>query len=234
VGDMRLRLCAALLALWMVACASPPVDPEGTLERVRGGTMSVGIVAVDPWVTIDGTTPGGVEVGLVEEFAESLGASIDWTEGSEQELFSAMEIGQLDLVIGGIDSENPWSSKIALTHPYLTTQVVIATPRGTNLPDDIAGHEVAVEAHTDAAGVLEKTDADVVLVEDVSDWGGLVAVEDYLVDNLALEESGITLVEADHVMAVRMGENGFMVALERFLLEESELVHRLLEERAEP
>jgi polar amino acid transport system substrate-binding protein len=231
---MRVKLCAALVVVAMVACAAPPVDPEGTLERVRGGTMSVGIVIADPWVTTEDTTPGGVEVGLVEGFAGSLDAAIDWTEGSEQELFGAMEIGQLDLVIGGIDSENPWSSKVALTHPYLTTQVVIAAPRGTNLPDDIAGHEVAVETHTDAAGVLEKTDAEVVLVDDVSDWDGLVAVEDYLVDNLDLEESGITLVEVDHVMAVRMGENGFMVALERFLLEESELVHRLLEERAEP
>ena len=196
--------------------------------------MSVGIVVADPWVTIDDTTPGGVEVGLVEAFATSLGAGIEWTEGSEQELFGAMEMGQLDLVIGGIDSENPWSSKVALTHPYLTTQVVIAAPRGTNLPDDIAGQEVAVEAHTDAAGVLEKTEAEVALVDDASDWSGPVAVEDYLVDKLDLKESGITLIEVDHVMAVRMGENGFMVALERFLLEESELVHRLLEERAEP
>ena len=196
--------------------------------------MSVGIVVADPWVTIDDTTPGGVEVGLVEAFATSLGAGIEWTEGSEQELFGAMEMGQLDLVIGGIDSENPWSSKVALTHPYLTTQVVIAAPRGTNLPDDIAGQEVAVEAHTDAAGVLEKTEAEVALVDDASDWSGPVAVEDYLVDKLDLKESGITLIKVDHVMAVRMGENGFMVALERFLLEESELVHRLLEERAEP
>ena len=196
--------------------------------------MAVGIVVSDPWVTIEDTEPGGIEVGLVERFAASLDATIEWTEGSEQELFGAMELGQLDLVIGGIDSENPWSSKIALTHPYLTTQVVIAAPAGTDLPDDIAGDEIAVEPHTDAAGVLEKTDAEVALVEDVSDWDGLVAVEDYLVDDLGLEESAVTLIEIDHVMAVRMGENGFMVSLEKFLLEESALVKRLLEERAKP
>jgi polar amino acid transport system substrate-binding protein len=218
----------------LAACASPPMDPEGTLDRARGGTISVGFVAADPWVTVDGGSPTGVEVGLVERFAESIDASIEWTEGSEQELFGAMELGQLDLVIGGIDSENPWSGKVALTHPYLTTQVVIAAPAGTELPDDIAGRDVAVEAHTDAAGALEKTDAKVRFVENVAEWDGVIAVEDYLVDDLGVEESAITLLEVDHVMAVRMGENGFMVALERFLLEESELVHLLLEERALP
>jgi polar amino acid transport system substrate-binding protein len=196
--------------------------------------MSIGVVAADPWVTLEDTVPGGIEVGLVEQFADSIDAAIEWTEGSEQELFSALELGQLDLVIGGIDSENPWSSKTALTHPYLTTQVVVAAPAGTEVPDDLAGQEVSVEAHTDAAGVLEKTDAEVAVVDDVARAPGLAAVEDYLVDDLELEESTITLLEVDHVMAVRMGENGFMVALERFLLEESELVHRLLEERAEP
>ena len=196
--------------------------------------MAVGIVVSDPWVTIEDTESGGIEVGLVERFAASLDATIEWTEGSEQELFGAMELGQLDLVIGGIDSESPWSNKIALTHPYLTTQVVVAAPAGTDVPDDIAGNEIAVEPHTDAAGVLEMTDAEVALVGDVSAWVGLVAVEDYLVDDLGLEESAVTLIEIDHVMAVRMGENGFMVSLEKFLLEESALVKRLLEERAKP
>lgn len=222
-------LCrAALVLLLATACASPPADPEGTLERVRDGTMRVGFVPSEPWATGQEDAPSGIEVELVKEFARRIDARIEWIEGSDQELFGSLELGQLDLVIGGIDSESPWSGKVALTHPYLTTQVVVAAPDGD--VEEIAGREIAVEAHTDSAGVLEKTDAVVVFVTDVAEADGLVAVEDYLVDDLGLEESDVTLTETDHVMAVRMGENGFMVALELFLLENSDLVHRLLDE----
>jgi polar amino acid transport system substrate-binding protein len=223
-----LRRAAIVLFVAATACASPPADPEGSLERVRDGIVRVGFVPGDPWAIGQEENPSGIEVGLVKEFARSIDARIEWTEGSEQELFGSLELGQLDLVVGGIDSENPWSAKVALTHPYLTTQVVVAAPGDP--VEEIAGLKVAVEAHTDAAGVLEKTDAVVIFVSDVAEADGPVAVEDYLVDDLGLVESDFTLIETDHVMAVRMGENGFMVALERFLLENSNLVHRLLDE----
>src|SRR5687767_518503 len=86
--------CALLL---LVACATPPEDPEGTLDRVRGGTVRVGLTEHDPWTLVDG--PAGVEVELVERFAERLDATIEWTDGSEQEMFGALEAGSLDLVI---------------------------------------------------------------------------------------------------------------------------------------
>jgi hypothetical protein len=57
-----------------------PRDPDGTLERVlASGRMSV--VAVDhvPWVVVerDGS-PVGSEVEVVEAFARSVGATIEW------------------------------------------------------------------------------------------------------------------------------------------------------------
>lgn len=70
------------------------------------------------------------------------------------------------------------------------------------------------------------------IVEDVADAEGPVAVDNWLLDDLGLVETGITLEETDHVMAVRMGENAWMTELERFILERQEIVERLLDEVA--
>lgn len=84
-----------------------PADPDGTLERVEGGALRVGVTEHDPWVGLDGTRPAGVEVTLAERFAETLGAELEFTEGAEAELIDALKTGELDLVVGGFDSESP-------------------------------------------------------------------------------------------------------------------------------
>ncbi len=223
------RLTAVLIALSLASCGVPR-DPEGTLERVRGGEMRVGVSSSDPWATWPGDEPSGVEVDLVEDFAVEIDSEVVWVEGSEAEVIEALEVGELDLVIGGLTSTSPWSKVAALTHPYITTKVVVAVPEGAEVPDDIANLNVAVERGTAGAGILEKTDADPVIVEDVANAEGPVTVENWLLDDLELVETGITLEETDHVMAVRMGENEWMTGLERFLLERPEIVERLLDE----
>ena len=223
------RLTAVLIALSLASCGVPR-DPEGTLERVRGGELRVGVSSSDPWATWPGDEPSGVEVDLVEDFAADVDSEVVWVEGSEAEVIEALEVGELDLVIGGLTSTSPWSKVAALTHPYITTKVVVAVPDGPEIPDDIADLDVAVERGTAAAGILEKTDANPVIVEDIADAEGPAAVENWLLDDLGLVETGITLEETDHVMAVRMGENAWMTELERFLLERQEFVEQLLNE----
>ena len=231
----RPQLALALaLFLSLNACDATPRDPEGTLDRVSGSLLRVGITESDPWVTFEEDQPAGVEVTLVERFAETIDAEIEWVEGSEEELFGALKYGEIDLLIGGLSVRSPFAKEASLTHPYLTTQVVVALPDDEEPPEDLAGVEVAAEKGTEAAGILAKTDAKVTLVDDAAEVDGLRAIDDYLLDDLGLEETGDTLVETDHVMAVRLGENGFMVTLERFLLENSELIHQVLDEEATP
>ena len=232
--DLRRLAYLCVLALFLGACDATPKDPEGTLERVRGGAMRVGVTASDPWVTFESGEPAGVEVTLVQEFAESIDTEIEWVEGSEEELFGALKYGSIDLLIGGLSIRSPFAKEASLSHPYLTTQVVVALPEDQDAPEDIAGLEVAVEKGTEAAGILSKTDAEVTLVDDAAEVEGLRAIDDYLLDDLELQETGDTLIETDHVMAVRLGENGFLVTLERFLLENSDLVHDVLDAEAKP
>ncbi len=220
----------ALAMVLFVACATPPVDPEGTLDRVEGGTMRVGITASDPWAELTPEGPAGIEVEIVERLAEELDAEIEWVPGSEEELFGALKYSQVDLVIGGLGAKNPFVTEAALTHPYLTTQVVVAVPESDDVPEDIAGLRVDVEAGIEAAGVLFKTDADVQVVDDVNQSTGARAVDRWLLDDLGLVETGVILTETDHVMAVRLGENGWLVRVERFLIAHADEIEALLDE----
>jgi ABC-type amino acid transport substrate-binding protein len=136
--------------------ATVPTDPDGTLDRVSGGTLRVGVSPSPPWTDLPGgpeADPAGTEVELVERFAESIDADIVWVPGGEEDLIGQLEYDELDLVIGGLTAKSPWSSKVALTYRYTST----TGPRGE---------------------------------------------------------------KELHVMAVPMGENAFLVELERFLLDQ--------------
>src|SRR5215204_4966044 len=237
VGPPRSGLAAliatVLLAVAVAGCGIPR-DPEGTLDRVRGGTLRAGITASQPWTTLEGGRPGGVEVELVERFASELGARVEWVEGSEADLVAALELRELDLVVGGLTADTPWQAKAAITRSYATTRVVVAVPASQPLPGDLAGLRVAVQVGSDAAGILEdKTDAVPVRVPDVTQVkGSAVAVDEWLLDNLGLRDTGVHLSKAKHVMVTPLGENAFLVRLERFLIAHQAEVPALLDEAA--
>ncbi len=223
-------VAAGAAAVLLMACACGlPRDPESTLARASGGTITVGVSASDPWVVLGPGGPAGVEVEIVTSFAEEVGAEIEWVEGTVDELAAALHVREVDLLIAGLTSDSKISSEAALTHPYLTTQIVVATPPGRPL-DDVAGFEVSVENASEEAGVLAKTDAVPVRVDDVTKAAGPVVIDSYLVDDLGLVDTGLRLVEDDHVIAVPHGENAWIVRLERFLLDHTQEIDRILEE----
>lgn len=191
--------------------------------------MRVGVTESDPWVVLGPQAPSGVEVDIVRSLAQRLDATIEWTEGSVDELAAAVHVRELDLMVGGLTATSKISSEVTLTHPYLTTQVVVAVPPGSPVPQDIAGLEVSVEKGTEWAGILEKTDAIPREVSDVTTMEGPVAVESYLLDDLGFEDTGVRLLESDHVMGVPHGENDWLVEVERFLLDNTHMVASLLE-----
>jgi polar amino acid transport system substrate-binding protein len=206
-----------------------PRDVDGTLARVRGGEMRVGMIESDPWVTLTDGRPGGEEVELVKRLARRLDASVKWVRGSESELITALHGVQLDLVIGGLTRASEWKRTVTLTRPYVTTEIVLAAPPGTEVPDDLDGVGVGVEEHSEAATELERqTDADPVPVERLEDFEGPVAVEDYLLDDLGLVGTNRSLAEDEHVMAVPDGENAWLTELEHFLLDNGEEAQELL------
>ncbi|HEX5857802.1 MAG TPA: hypothetical protein VFY91_06825, partial [Microbacterium sp.] len=100
---MRRLWALAASALLLTGCtASIPSDPQGTLERVTGGILNVGVAPNGDFTIVTGGAVSGSEAVLVEAFAESIDADIEWTPASEEALVRGLERGDLDLVIGGL------------------------------------------------------------------------------------------------------------------------------------
>jgi polar amino acid transport system substrate-binding protein len=177
------RSCLLVIAAALLFGCQFPRDPEGTLDRVRGGVMRVGVTHAEPWVKLKGAEPAGVEVELVERFAETLGARVEWVEGSESDLMEALHGRHLDVVIAGLTRRSEWQRVAALTRPYVTYEVVIAAPdreTAERLSEDLEGERIAVEANSPEAAKLEEdTDAEVVPVDDIAAVDGPAAVPEY-------------------------------------------------------
>jgi len=145
---MRVRLArgtlSALVAsgiLLLAGCGlSIPRDPEGTLDRVSGDTLHVGVTPNSTFTQVDGGAVSGSEVDLVEDFAETIDAEIVWQVGSEEALVRDLEHHELDTIIGGLTDETPWTDKAGMTRPYdevtdgrgKTHRLVMLVPAGEN------------------------------------------------------------------------------------------------------
>jgi hypothetical protein len=134
-------LTTATLALG--ACGSTiPADPDGTLDRIRREqVLRAGASPRAGWVVVRSPSqdPTGREVGLVEGFAASLGAEVAWIVSGEEDLVGRLEDGSLDVVVGGVTDQNPYSADVAMTRPYLEQEVrgtvethVMFVPMGEN------------------------------------------------------------------------------------------------------
>lgn len=118
-----IRVLSSLLALTVSAALagcgiSVPADPDGTLQSVAGGELRVGVSPDEGLADISGDTPSGPLIDLVDTFADSLAAEVDWTTGSEETLVVMLEEGDLDLVVGGLTDQTPWIDRVGVTRGY--------------------------------------------------------------------------------------------------------------------
>lgn len=129
----------AVTALLISACGvTVPTDPDGTLDAVTGGTIDVGVSPDPGLVDGRGDEPRGPLVDLVEGFAFSIDARIDWTIASEETLVVGLENGDLDLAIGGFTDQTPWADRAGVTRGYTSIDgsdgrtLVFLVPLGEN------------------------------------------------------------------------------------------------------
>lgn len=118
------------LALPLLAACDLPRDPEGTLERIRGGTLRVGIMHAPPGLDVRGAAPRGPEVDRISALATRLRAEPSWRIGGESELMTALADFELDLVVGGLGQDNAYAEQVGMSRPHAGT--VFATPPGEN------------------------------------------------------------------------------------------------------
>lgn len=129
---------ALALVIALAGCGSIPADPDGTLERVTDGVLRVGASADDGLIAVTGDEVSGTEAELVEDFAETLNARVEWTVGGEENLVWQLGEGQLDLVVGGITDATPWVESAGVTRSYPAMpgaegrKIVMLVPLGEN------------------------------------------------------------------------------------------------------
>jgi polar amino acid transport system substrate-binding protein len=219
-----------LVAAWCTNCAFPR-DPEGTLERVRGGEMRVGLAIEEPWTRMEEGKASGVEVQLIEMFADELRAEPVFVQGTVPGLLEAIKENELDVMIGGLTEDSPGAreqTEAALTTAYLTTRHVVGVLPSQEPFDDLSGRKVAVERIDRTAADLRKRGAIPVQMDDLSAAKGPAAAYDWQIEEWGFKKTGIELPEEQHVIAVPLGENGWHVTLERFLYAHRDEAERIL------
>ena len=125
---------------------------------------------------------------------------------------------------------------MALTRPYVDTELLLAHPPGKEMPEESHDVAVAVEADSHAASLLEhKTDYGSEELDSLEGVDQAALVWDYWLDDLpALESSGQDLIDEEHAIGVRLGENAFLVKLEEFLLDREGEWRALVEREGKP
>ena len=195
--------------------------------------MRVGVVDNAPWTRTEGGRPSGVEVELLRGFARELGAEASFVPGTTPELLEAARQGEVDVLAGGFTSTSPGVSEgtdAGVTGSYLTTRFVVGVPPGVPAFEDPSGRRIAVERIDGTAALLKEEGAVPVVVGDLSAAEMPVAAYGWQLDAWGFEPTGVELPEEDHVMAVPLGENAWLVELERFLREHRTEARELLRE----
>lgn len=144
------RAALTTVVLVLTGCGvSIPTDPDGTLERVTGGTLRAGASPDGSLVTVDAGVVGGPLADLVEGFAASRDARVSWSVASEEDLVDDLGSGRLDLAIGGMTEDTPWIDRVSVTRAYPGiagsggAPVVVLLPLGEN------AMQAALEAYLD-------------------------------------------------------------------------------------
>lgn len=113
-----MRMLFALLACSVcISCDALPKDPDGTVERVRGGSFRVGMIASPPLPSADRTPAAGKAQRFVEGVAASAEARPEVVAGAAEPLLSMLEAGELDLVVGPMTEKSPWMTTVTFLPP---------------------------------------------------------------------------------------------------------------------
>ena len=154
-GSTPRRWSATLVAVAIVGALTGcgvtiPSDPDGTLDGVvDSGQLRVGASPAGSALTIDDGEVDGPLAGLVEEFANTYDAEVQWTIGGEEMLVEGLEGGVLDLVVGEMTDATPWSVRVSVTRGYTQLpglegrKTVMLVPLGEN------GIQAALETFLD-------------------------------------------------------------------------------------
>lgn len=223
-----------LIAAMALAGCRYPTDVEHSLERIGGGTMKVGLTENPPWVIRSDDGPAGVEVEIIERLAERLNADVQWYWDNESTLLQALKAHQLDLVAGGLTKSSRLSKFSAPTKPYFQSRYTVGVPNTGELPASLKGQDVALHPVNHYSEALTDEGAHPVLQQDLANAGGAVAAPTWWLLAHGFEPGTWELTTDKHVLALPMGENAWMLTVQRHLDDYPDIAQRLQQLEAIP
>jgi hypothetical protein len=206
-------LCVCLV---LSACDAPR-DPDGATERIaRTHVIRVGVSENAPWVRFEAGQPIGIEPALVRRFAAANHAQVEWVRNAEAPLMKALHQRELDLVVGGLQSDTPWKAKVGVSKPYTQARWIVAVRAGAPKPASVRGMRIAAPPGSEVAAKLRAKGAIPVAPGVGAPWQA-AAVYDFEAAQTNLAATDIRLLREKHVIAVAPGENQLLLRLDRFL-----------------
>ena len=226
--------CTPILLLLLLAACNLPRDSDGTLDRVRGGTMRVGVIIDTPWTKDSAGVVGGIEGAMARSLAESLGSRIEWIRAPEGELLAALQHRELDLVIGGLRATSPWKQQVALTRPFYSDTVSVGGAPNGPPPATLDKVPVSLMQGDPAAAMIRKKGGVPRFVPRLDSVKGPVAAPTWRLSQLGRRENpALRLTEDKHVLAAAPGENAFLKRVESMLIGRQAAVPALLRQNGQ-
>ena len=184
----------ALVAIAPAATARdlPEIRAQGTLRW--GGDLQGG----EPYVFEDPEHPGaiiGFEVDIVQALSRRLGLESRFVQTDWSSLIPALERGDFDLIVNGLEETAERRARIRLSVPYFVYGETLTVRKGAPYArlGDLAGQRVGTLNQTVAHDILKASPVETVLYEGQQ--------EPYL--DLAQGRTAAVLL--DHVIAERYG-----------------------------
>lgn len=185
-------MAAALISSQALAADLDEIQRRGELRW--GGDLQGG----EPYVFEDEQQPGvlkGFEVELAEALARELGVRAKFTQNDWSSLVPALERGDFDIILNGLEDTPDRRERIRLSAPYFTYGETLTIRRGSSYRGlgELRGKRVGTLNQTVAHELLQRSSVEVVLYEGQQ--------EPYL--DLAKGRTEAVLL--DHVIADRYG-----------------------------
>lgn len=195
---MKARVALALTAAGWLA-AGPALAAELTEVRQRGELRWGGdLQGGEPYVFEDDQQPGkiqGFEVEIADALARELGVRARFVQNDWSNLIPALERGDFDVILNGLEETPERRQRIRLSSPYYTYGETLTVRAGSPYTSlrDLAGKRVGTLNQTVAHDLLKTAAVETVLYEGQQ--------EPYM--DLAKGRSDAVLL--DHVIADRYG-----------------------------